>query len=195
MDLNFKPVNCRKTGTDVMLPYRRMLVAVAMILPLFIGGCEQIDNLTKKTADTADTNTTSGTSQTGASTNNEEAAQGLVMADAKVMGGFDFRHAAITVRMTGIKMANNSVTLTWTPHTWPMYNQYLEGVCCFIYKTDAGNWVGGYIDWLGAGITSYTWGLGNIPYIGNPHSGSTCGFFIMSADTQQRSNVIFTTWP
>jgi hypothetical protein len=191
-----------KKGSRRIMELHYRLAALAALFSLLVIGCENIDKLLDKKSDNSDnsanetvtdsvaepTSTPTGVSDV------DEAAHGLDLTKCEVSGQFDFRHAAITATMNSATLSGGNVTLAWEPHTWPPYDGMSEGLVCFVFKSGSG-WKGAYFDWSPAGRTGYTWGTSNIGvYFGSIPSGTECGFFILSANTEQRSNVAFTTW-
>jgi hypothetical protein len=198
-------------GAIIGNEYRRImefhyrLATLAVVFSLLMIGCEQIDinkalddkskgsDNTAAVTNTATTATATNVTSTVSNTN--EALHGFNIADCQVSGQFDFRHATITATMNSATISGGRVTLSWQPHTWPPYDGMSEGLVCFVFKS-GGVWKGAYIDWSPADTTGYTWDLANVAvYFGSIPSGSECGFFILSYNTEQRSNVAFTTWP
>jgi hypothetical protein len=188
------------------MAFRFRQTAVVTILAFLFAGCEAVDNYVTKAAndseqasDTSQTNaseatTTSTETTTSSGSSADEAAHGFNIASCAVKGSFDFRSAQITTTLTGCSMQGSRVSLTWEAHSWPYYDGACDGVVCAVWKTGSG-WTGAYFDWAPAGRTSYTWGTGNLDNYVHLSSGDEVGFFLLSSDKKQRSNVLFTTWP
>lgn len=126
----------------------------------------------------------------------QEKAHNFDITKCVVAGQFDFRGAQITTKAITLTLGGNNVGLTWEKHTWPMYDQYCDGVVVAVWHRPDGSWFGGYIDWCPAGREGYSWNaIPNFYYYGSPKKGDECGFFILSSDCKQRSNVLFGAWP
>jgi len=177
-------------------------IGVVTLLVFLMAGCEEVDNyVTKAVNDSgqkSDVAQPTGTSETTtpvtSGSSSDEAAHGLDLSKASVMGSFDFRSAQITTTLTGCSLGGGQVTLSWQAHSWPYYDGSSDGLVCAVWKTGSG-WTGAYFDWCPAGREGYTWSTENIGVYVNLSSGTEVGFFILSVDTEQRSNVLFTTWP
>ena len=120
------------------------------------------------------------------------------LSGAEVKGGWDFTQARTTTTLTEASMdGSGAVTLSWVPHSWPSRDAHTDGVYCAVWRNANGGWVGGYVDYLpkGSGYTFPGAGENIRNGYGGPASGQEIGFFILSSDRSERSNVVITTWP
>jgi len=161
---------------------------------------ELFQKQTTTTTTTPDGTTTTTTTPSSGQQSEEEKAKGLDLSKAGWQGNWQGPNAKITVTAKNLNVnpGSDRLSMEWTKHTWKSGDGMCDGTICCAWKTN-GNWYAAYLDYCPAGLTGHTFdcikNMSNSPYNPKPAIGDECGFFLLSEDKAERSNVLFGTWP